>query len=111
MRQNRNKNPPVEPKIKSGADVKQSLFGIFKKADKPDEDDLDISFAITIAKADAIAGIQKRLSYSIGDTKEFLLVTIPPETNSGQKLRIKDKGRKKDNQRGDLILTVNHGPA
>ena len=111
MRQGRVNNPTTAPKDKPDAKLKEPPFGFFKKADKPDEDNLDIRFAITIAKADAIAGTQKRLSYSIGDEKEILLVTIPPETNSGQKLRIKDKGRKKDNLRGDLILTVNHGPA
>ncbi len=97
MRQNRTKSPTVEPKTKSAANKNES-----------GENNLDISFIITIPKDDAIAGTKKQLSYSIGDTNEFLMVSIPPGTNSGGKLRIKDKGRKNNNLRGDLILTVNH---
>ena len=108
MRKSRSKEPSVEAESKPVASGEKSFLGFFKKTARPLSQNLDINFNIIIPEADAIAGTKKQLSYSIGDKHEYLLVSIPPGTNSGGKLRIKEKGREINNQRGDLILTVNH---
>lgn len=92
----------TEPKRKTSA------WGIFNKPKYKDGTNLDIKFNITIPKLDAKQGTKKQLSYSIGENQENLLVSIPPGTTSGSKLRIKHKGRKTSNHRGDLIITVDH---
>lgn len=108
MRKGMSKTPSVDGKSKSAPSLKKSLRRFFGKSGGPASENLDINFNITILEADAIAGAKKRLTYSIGVKQEHLLVSIPPGTISGGKLRIKAKGRIKNNHRGDLILTINH---
>ena len=41
---------------------------------------------------------------------EQLIIRIPPKFPSGGKLRIRQKGRTQNGNRGDLILTINIDP-
>ena len=43
-------------------------------------------------------------------TTEQLIIRIPPKFPSGGKLRIRQKGRTQNENRGDLILTINIDP-
>lgn len=97
-----------ETESPSNSDRNNPVWGLFKKPKHKDSSSLDIKFNIKIPKLDAKHGTKKQLSYSIGENQENLLVSIPPGTISGSKLRIKHKGRKTSNQRGDLIITVDH---
>jgi DnaJ-class molecular chaperone len=98
----------TETSSSSNSPKKRSIFGVFNNSTKLGNTNLDIKFNITIPVEDAKQGTKKQLSYSIGENQENLLVSIPPGTTSGSKLRIKEKGRIKFNQRGDLIITVDH---
>ncbi len=70
----------------------------------------DLLLSITIPPAEALSGTQKKISYKVGDETVSLLVQIPPNTASGKKLRIREKGNRVNGGCGDLILTVNVGP-
>ena len=108
MRNSRAKNIKPETNKNSTSSKKKSVFEIFKNSTNIEKSNLDIKFNITIPENDAKRGTKKQLSYSTGENQENLLVSIPPGTTSGCKLRIKDKGRKNSNKRGDLIITVDH---
>ena len=108
MRNNRVKDTQSEEIKDSNSSRNNSDFGNHSKSPQVDSSKLDIKFNITIPKLDADQGTKKKLSYSIGEDQENILVSIPPGTTSGCKLRIKDKGRKNSNKRGDLIITVDH---
>jgi DnaJ-class molecular chaperone len=92
----------------SESSKKKSVFEFFNNSTNLYKSNLDIKFNITIPENDAKRGTKKQLSYSTGEYQENLLVSIPPGTASGCKLRIKDKGRIISNKRGDLIITVDH---
>jgi len=94
-----------------GAPSKPSLLGKVKKffipgatGDSPAN--LDLHFEITIAPHEALQGTQKQVSYQVNGKQEQLRVRIPPRVISGQKLRIREKGKHRDDQRGDVILTI-----
>lgn len=64
--------------------------------------DLDVSARITIPFNTAVLGGKHSLSYN----GENFDVKIPAGLLNGEKLRIRDKGKSFQNQRGDLILVV-----
>lgn len=70
---------------------------------------LDLHFQITIPPHEALRGARKQFSYTVNGVLEKLMVSIPPNTPAGQKLRVREKGKSNNNRRGDLILTVNVG--
>ena len=69
-------------------------------------DPLDLNFSITVSPAEALAGSRKKIAYKVGHENEQLVVRIPPQFPNGGKLRIREKGYKRHERRGDLILTV-----
>lgn len=87
--------------------VKDSTNGFFGKSKATGKVSKDINFKLSIPEKDAVFGTQKQIAYNIDNNTERLLVTIPPGTKAGSKLRIKKKGKIESGQRGDLILTVN----
>ena len=66
------------------------------------EPDLDVSAKIIIPFNVAILGGKHSLSYN----NESFDVKIPAGIKSGEKMRVKDKGKSFQGQKGDLILSV-----
>lgn len=71
------------------------------------EPDLDISAKITIPFNVSILGGKHALSFS----GESFDVKIPAGIKSGEKMRVKDKGKSYQGYKGDLILNVDVAPS
>ncbi|MBP9612487.1 MAG: J domain-containing protein [Sulfurospirillum sp.] len=71
------------------------------------EPDLDISAKITIPFNVSILGGKHALSFS----GESFDVKIPAGIKSGEKMRVKDKGKSYQGRKGDLILNVDVAPS
>lgn len=71
------------------------------------EPDLDISAKITIPFNVSILGGKHALSFS----GESFDVKIPAGIKSGEKMRVKDKGKSYQGRKGDLILSVDVAPS
>ncbi len=67
---------------------------------------LQMDLKIAIPAVEALNGTKKKISYRIDDRVEEIMIRIPPNTKSGTKLRVKNKGFIKDENRGDLIITI-----
>ena len=87
-----------------------NLKGMFGKNQSENKSTLDMDFAITASPAEALNGTRKKISYQVDGTTEQLIIRIPPKFPSGGKLRIRQKGRTQNENRGDLILTINIDP-
>ncbi|MDR2341658.1 MAG: J domain-containing protein [Campylobacteraceae bacterium] len=77
-------------------------FGDFGQAP-----DLDVNAKITIPFETAVLGGKHKLSYN-GETFD---IKVPAGIDQNEKMRIKDKGRAFQGQRGDLFLTVHITPS
>ncbi len=98
---------PKEAAGRKAPPLVDSLKGMFIGKDSGERGHpLDLHFNLTIPASEALTGTRKRLSYKIGDHIESLRVHIPPNFPPGGKLRIREKGKMGEGQRGDLILTV-----
>ena len=84
-----------------------NLKSMFGKPQYNEKTPLDMSFAISIPATEALNGTRKKISYRVNGTTEQLMVRIPPKFPSGGKLRIRNKGHIQNEERGDLILSVN----
>lgn len=92
--------------------------GIFEKVRgwfvKPGSDthqnSLNLHFRISIHPEEAKKGTKKELTYKVGNDTEHLLVGIPAGIQPGGKLRVRNKGQKQGERRGDLIVTVDVAP-
>ncbi len=87
-----------------------NLKGIFGKNQSQKKSTLDMDFAISASPAEALNGTRKKISYQVDAKTEQLIIRIPPNFPSGGKLRIRQKGRIQNGNRGDLILTINIDP-
>ena len=88
-------------------DIIDSVKGVFAKAVNSTRPNLlDFNLAITISPKEAFLGTNKKFSYEIDGNPEELVIHIPEKFPNGGKLRIKEKGHRKDGKRGDLILQV-----
>ncbi|MEE9499246.1 MAG: DnaJ C-terminal domain-containing protein [Nitrospinaceae bacterium] len=90
----------------------KSIKNLFAKPGKggSGKDDPNLYYYISITSCEAQSGAKKQISYRIGENSENLQVTIPPGISSGKKLRLREKGSVVNEQRGDLILTVQVKP-
>lgn len=75
------------------------------------EENLDIQMAFTLSSEEANTGVKKIISYNAGELTEKMQVTFPPGIAGGGKLRLKNKGLKKNDRRGDLIIFVDVKPS
>lgn len=91
----------------SDHDILDTIKSVLTPSSPAAANSADLQFSIAISPAEALAGTQKKISFKVNDEMEQLLVRIPPNFPAGGKLRIKEKGHRHDNKRGDLILTVN----
>jgi len=98
---------PVAQK-KSSPSIANSIKNVFAKPGKNTsvKNDPNLYYNIFVTPGEALSGVQKQISYQIGEHSERLQVTIPPGISSGKKLRLREKGSLINEQRGDLILTV-----
>ena len=87
-----------------------NLKGMFGKNQSEKKSTLDMDFAISASPAEALNGTRKKISYQVDGKTEQLIIRIPPKFPSGGKLRIRQKGRTQNGNRGDLILTINIDP-
>ncbi len=87
-----------------------NLKGMFGKNQSEKKSTLDMDFAISASPAEALNGTRKKISYQVDGKAEQLIIRIPPKFPSGGKLRIRQKGRTQNGNRGDLILTINIDP-
>ena len=109
-RMRKSQNPGTGEKGENGSGkAAPSIQDLFVKAAGLN-DPLDLNFSITVSAAEALAGSRKKVSYKAGSEAEQLVVRIPPQFADGGKLRIRDKGYKRGDKRGDLILTVKVEP-
>ena len=83
-----------------------NLKGMFGKNQSEKKSTLDMDFAISASPAEALNGTRKKISYQVDGKTEQLIIRIPPKFPSGGKLRIRQKGRTQNGNRGDLILTI-----
>ena len=99
-------NPGSRPSFKQ-PDIIESVKGIFAKASNTTSaNSLDFNLSMTIPPNEALVGTNKKISYEVDGIPEQLMVRIPENFPNGGKLRIKEKGHRKDGKRGDLILQV-----
>ncbi len=96
---------------KKGPDIFGAAKGVFERGKNlvRSTNPLDLSVSITISPAEALAGTQKKISYQVDGKTEQLMVRVPPKFPDGGKLRIKEKGRNKDEKWGDLFIQVKSG--
>ncbi|MGP0564564.1 MULTISPECIES: DnaJ domain-containing protein [unclassified Nitrospina] len=85
----------------------QKVKGLFVKPETDTHQNaLNLHFKIAIPSDEARKGTKKELTYKVGENTEHLMVAIPPGIQPGGRLRIRNKGRKQGDRRGDVILTV-----
>lgn len=95
------KDKPNGPKS-----FQESAKTFFGKSGKNGEKNLNLNFEISLPATEAMSGVKKQITYKLGDQTERLMVNIPPGFPSGGNLRIRGKGYRRDDKRGDLILTI-----
>ena len=100
-------NPDNETSFKK-PDIIDSVKGVFAKATNTigTSNSLDFNLAMTIPPNEALVGTNKKISYEVDGNSEQLMIRIPENFPNGGKLRIKEKGHRKNGKRGDLILQV-----
>ena len=93
---------------KTASSITDSIKKVFAKPAKSasSKNDPNLYYNISVTPGEAFSGVQKQISYQIGESSEHLQVTIPPGISSGKKLRLREKGSLINEHRGDLILTV-----
>ena len=102
-------NPKHEIKdYKTPNPIIRNFRNLFKKSDhkKELETESNIKLSIKINSTEANLGSQKNISYKANEILEQLAVKIPSGISSGQILRLKNKGRRLRNKRGDLFLQI-----
>jgi len=67
----------------------------------------DVSFPLRLTAAEADRGGRKRVTLRRAEGDDEVLVTIPPRTRAGTRLRLRGKGRvRRGGERGDAYLIV-----
>ena len=88
-----------------------NIKGIFTQNPIEKKSSLDMDFAISASPSEVLNGTRKKISYQVDGKTEQLIIRIPPKFPSGGKLRIRQKGRTLNEDRGDLFITVNIDPS
>jgi membrane associated rhomboid family serine protease len=71
-----------------------------------DSDDLDLHGTVVITPKEARNGTRKMISVPGDAARRTFMVTIPPETESGTRIRLTGLGRKEGNRSGDIYLKI-----
>lgn len=88
-----------------GRFVLKRVFG-FQYVAPRDRERLDEHLVLEISAAEAIAGGEKLVAYKRGWREKRLVVKIPTGVKAGTKIRLKNMGKLKGKQVGDLYLHV-----
>ncbi len=71
-----------------------------------DTDDLDLHGTVVITPREARNGTRKMISVPGDAARRTFMVTIPPETENGTRIRLAGLGRKEGNRSGDIYLKI-----
>jgi membrane associated rhomboid family serine protease len=71
-----------------------------------DNDDLDLHGTVVITPKEARQGTRKMISVPGDVARRTFMVTIPPETENGTRIRLAGLGRKDGNRSGDIYLKI-----
>ena len=101
-------HPKSPTRKKSTPSMADSIKNVFARPgkDASGKDDPNLYYHISVTPDEAQSGVKKQISYRVGENSEHLQVNIPPGISSGKKLRLRQKGSVVNEQRGDLILTI-----
>jgi membrane associated rhomboid family serine protease len=69
-------------------------------------DDLDLQGSVVITSKEARNGTRKMISVPGDAARRTFMVTIPPETESGTRIRLAGLGRKEGDKSGDIYLKI-----
>jgi membrane associated rhomboid family serine protease len=69
-------------------------------------DDLDLQGSVVITSKEARNGTRKMISVPGDAARRTFMVTIPPETESGTRIRLAGLGRKEGDRSGDIYLKI-----
>jgi membrane associated rhomboid family serine protease len=69
-------------------------------------DDLDLQGSVMITSKEARNGTRKMISVPGDAARRTFMVTIPPETESGTRIRMVGLGRKEGDRSGDIYLKI-----
>ena len=69
-------------------------------------DDLDLHGTVVITPKEAGGGTRKMISVPGDAARRTFMVTIPPATESGTRIRLAGLGRKEDDRSGDIYLKI-----
>jgi len=68
--------------------------------------ELDLHTELELTSQEAAAGSEKEVSYKRGRSKKKLMVSIPPGTRNGTRIRLSGMGLKGEKKTGDLYLHI-----
>jgi hypothetical protein len=71
-----------------------------------DTEDLDLQGSVVITAKEARNGTRKMISVPGDAARRTFMVTIPPETESGTRIRLAGLGRKQGDHSGDIYLKI-----
>jgi hypothetical protein len=71
-----------------------------------DTEDLDLQGSVVITAKEARNGTRKMISVPGDASRRTFMVTIPPETESGTRIRLAGLGRKQGDRSGDIYLKI-----
>ena len=99
---------PLPGDKKAAPSLANSIKNLLGKSvrDTSGKSDPNLYYQISITPGEARSGAKKEISYQVGEDSERIQVSIPPGIVSGKKLRLREKGSRINERRGDLILTV-----
>jgi membrane associated rhomboid family serine protease len=71
-----------------------------------DEDDMDLHGTVVITAKEARNGTRKMINIPGDASRRTFMVTIPPETENGTRIRLAGLGRKGGDRAGDIYLKI-----
>jgi membrane associated rhomboid family serine protease len=71
-----------------------------------DNDDMDLHGTVVITPKEALQGTRKMISVPGDAARRTFMVTIPPETENGTRIRLAGLGRKEGGRSGDIYLKI-----
>ncbi|MBI5187423.1 MAG: J domain-containing protein [Nitrospinae bacterium] len=89
--------------------IKEKIKGLFGKKEAAQGAEGDPVFRLRISPREAAEGTEKSMAFKINGQEERLKVKIPMGAGNGTKLRLKGKGARTSDGRGDLYILIEVG--
>lgn len=89
--------------------IKEKIKGLFGKKETAQEAGDGPVFRLRISPREAAEGTEKSMAFKINGQEERLKVKIPMGAGNGTKLRLKGKGARTSDGRGDLYIVIEVG--